>query len=132
VFGPWYEQSDMLFYFTLGLIVIAAFHLPMLGIAILSTVISAIALWGTKLGHGPFNLGSLNESLLMLGIYIGTVVATGMILNAVLSERQKALEESKSARNKAESIASEKTVLLQELHHRVKNNLQVIVSLLNI
>ncbi len=132
VFGPRYEQSDMLFYFTLGLIVISAFHLPMLGIAILCTAISAIALWGTKLGHGPFNLMSLNESLLMLGIYIGTVVATGMILNAVLSERQKALEELKSARNKAESIASEKTVLLQELHHRVKNNLQVIVSLLNI
>ena len=57
VFGPWYEhKSDMLFYFTLGLIVISAFHLPMLGIAILCTAISAIALWGTKFGHGPFNL----------------------------------------------------------------------------
>jgi two-component sensor histidine kinase/integral membrane sensor domain MASE1 len=132
IFGPWFQQGFMLLYFTLGLIVISAFHLPMLGIAILCIAITAIALWGTKAGYGPFNLGSLNESLLMLEIYIGTVAATGMILNAVLSERQTALEELKNARNKAESIASEKTVLLQELHHRVKNNLQVIVSLLNI
>lgn len=132
VFGPWFQQGYMLLYFTLGLIVISAFHLPMLGIAVLCTTISAIALWGTKLGFGPFNLGSLNESLLQLEIYIGTVAATGMILNAVLTERKTALQQLEDARNKAESIASEKTVLLQELHHRVKNNLQVIVSLLNI
>jgi two-component sensor histidine kinase/integral membrane sensor domain MASE1 len=132
IFGPWFPQGYMLLYFTLGLMVLSSFHVPTIGIAFLCTAISAIALWGTKAGYGPFNLGSLNESLLMLGIYIGTVAATGMILNAVLSERQTALEELKNARNKAESIASEKTVLLQELHHRVKNNLQVIVSLLNI
>jgi two-component sensor histidine kinase/integral membrane sensor domain MASE1 len=132
IFGPWFQQGYMLLYFTLGLIVISAFHLPMLGITILCTVISAIALWGTKSGFGPFMLGSLNESLLLLQIYIGTVAATGMILNAVLNERKTALQELEKARNKAESIALEKTVLLQELHHRVKNNLQVIVSLLNI
>ena len=122
----------MLLYFTLGLIVISAFHLPMLGIAILCTGSLQLHYGAQKQAYGPFNLGSLNESLLMLEIYIGAVAATGMILNAVLSERQRALEELKDARNKAESIASEKTILLQELHHRVKNNLQVIVSLLNI
>lgn len=132
IFGPWFQQGFMLLYFTLGLVVISTFHLPTIGIAILCTAISAIALWGTKAGYGPFNLGSLNESLLLLEIYIGTVAATGMILNAVLNERQTALSELENARNKAESIASEKTILLQELHHRVKNNLQVIVSLLNI
>jgi two-component sensor histidine kinase/integral membrane sensor domain MASE1 len=132
IFGPWFQQGYMLLYFTLGLMVISSFHLPTIGIAFLCTAISAIALWGTKAGYGPFNLGSLNESLLLLGIYNGTVAATGMILNAVLSERQTALHELQNARNKAESNAAEKTILLQELHHRVKNNLQVIVSLLNI
>lgn len=42
------------------------------------------------------------------------------------------ITEGKLAENKIMAALSEKEVLLRELHHRVKNNMQIIVSLINI
>ena len=130
VFGP-PHKGNMFVYFTLAIIVISAFHLPALGTTFLCALISMFAVWGTISGFGPFLLKDMNESLLFLQVYIGTIAATGLILCAVLNERQKAHEELLTAEKEAKSTASEKTVLLKELNHRVKNNLQIIVSLLN-
>lgn len=49
--------------------------------------------------------------------------------NIIIEKTNSELSQSKI---KLEKLVSEKDVLLKEIHHRVKNNLQIIISLLNI
>jgi two-component sensor histidine kinase/integral membrane sensor domain MASE1 len=132
VFGPSFHFGHILVYSTLIIIVVSAFNLPLIGTTFLSAFISLLAVVGTISGFGPFVLQDRNESLLFLQIYIGVITATGLILCAALNERKKALLDMHSAEQQAKSMAAEKTLLLRELNHRVKNNLQIIISLLNI
>ncbi len=60
---------------------------------------------------------------------LGELAKTG---GNVIHRFRRLLEESRDTRNRLARNLSEKEVLLQEIHHRVKNNLQIISSLLNL
>ena len=56
------------------------------------SVLSAIALWGTLNGWGPFVRGTPNESLLLVQAFVAILVLTGTILAAAIAERKRAEE----------------------------------------
>ena len=88
--------------------------------------------------------GSLEESQVFCSIVDTSVEKKAqdelLLLNATLeervAERTRKLEEEITVRKQAEeesrNYAKKQTTLLQEIHHRVKNNMQIVVSLLRL
>ncbi|HYQ95320.1 MAG TPA: diguanylate cyclase [Burkholderiales bacterium] len=58
----------------------------------LNALVCIIAVWHTIEGRGPFASAPLGPSLLLLLAFMGTVVATGLVLNTVVGERSRAFE----------------------------------------
>lgn len=69
-------------------IIWAAFRFGPRETATVTVVISAVAIWGTLQGFGPFARSNPNESLLLLQGFMGTVAITSLMMAALVSERQ--------------------------------------------
>ncbi|HWZ84667.1 MAG TPA: EAL domain-containing protein [Thermoanaerobaculia bacterium] len=91
VFGgliPSETKNYPLEFLCLPLLVWAAFRFGQREAATVSLVLSAIAIWGTLSGLGPFTRPARNESLLLLQAFMGVVAVTTTSLAAVIAERR--------------------------------------------
>ena len=87
-----YIPSLPLTFAILPFIIWAAFRFRQREVATVNALVCAMAVWFTLEGSGPFAQGSLNESLLLLLAFMCTVVTTGLVLNAVIGDRVRAVE----------------------------------------
>ena len=81
----------------LPLLVWASIRFDERGAARATFVVSAIAVWATARGHGPFARGAIPEGLFSLQSFLGLTAGTFLVLGAVMSERRRADAQRKQA-----------------------------------
>jgi diguanylate cyclase (GGDEF)-like protein len=84
----------------------AAFRFSELEAATVVPFLSAIAIWGTLHGYGPFVRDNPNESLLLLLAFLGVVAVMTTATAAVVSEHRRIEQSLRSARDKLEEQVS--------------------------
>src|SRR5437763_13726342 len=95
IFGlgsPLVDLPPPLAYLTVPFLVWATFRFGLHGAATTLFILSAVAVWGTALGHGPFAQPTVQGSLLLLQVFMGVIAVTALVMAAVLSERHGAQE----------------------------------------
>jgi PAS domain S-box-containing protein len=63
------------------------------GAAVVSFLISAVAVWGTARGFGPFIKGNALQNATLLQSFLGVTSVSGIILAAVIAERAQLIRE---------------------------------------
>ena len=87
--------------------------------ATVAVILSCFALWGTLVGGGPFARDSLNDSFLMLVMFLISISVPGLALSADVAMRRRSEENLRRARGELELISHQlrdATATLQESH----------------
>jgi diguanylate cyclase (GGDEF)-like protein len=89
---PSYLPALPLTFVILPFVIWAALRFEQREVATLNSLICAVAVWNTIEGRGPFASSLAGNAPLLLLAFTSTVVITGLVLNAVVGERSRAIE----------------------------------------
>jgi len=89
---PAHLPSLPLTFVILPFVIWAALRFAQREVATLNALVCAVAVWHTLEGRGPFAAALPGTTPLLLLAFTSTVVITGLVLNAVVGERSRAIE----------------------------------------
>jgi signal transduction histidine kinase len=133
VFGGWLEISSRNYpiAFICGPIVIwTAFRFTQRETATGIFILSAIAVWGTLHGFGPFVKETENQSLLALQSWTAVLTITAMALSAGMAERRRVEQELQQQKAVVETANRTKDHFLAMLSHELRTPLTPVISTL--
>jgi signal transduction histidine kinase/ActR/RegA family two-component response regulator len=134
VFAGWLEMSSRNYPITFicGPIVIwTAFRFRPLETATGIFILSAIAVWGTLHGFGPFVRETENQSLIALQLWIAVLTITAMALSAGMAERRRIEQELQQQKSVVETANRTKDHFLAMLSHELRTPLTPVISALD-
>ena len=106
-------------YFALTPLLWGALRFGRRGAVTSAFLMSAIALWGTLHGFGPFAASNLHQSLLLLQIFMATVTVTALVMASVVSE-QRRLEQRLLIKDAVSRVLAESPALTEAAPKIVK------------
>src|SRR5438067_6871436 len=133
VFGGWLAVSARNYpiAFICGPVVIwTAFRFTQRETAAGIFILSAIAVWGTLHGFGPFVRGTENQSLLALQFWTAVLTITAMALSAGMAERRRVEEELQQQKVVVETANRTQDHFLAMLSHKLRTPLTPVISAL--
>ena len=115
-------------YLFFPLLMWAAIRFCQRGAVTATAVVSAFAIAGTVLGHGPFIQPTLHDSLFALQTFIGITGATFLVLGASVSERERSRDQLRDARDAANAANAAKAEFLAVMSHELRTPLNAIAG----
>ena len=85
--------------------------------------ISAVTVWGTELGLGPFVLSSPNASLILLQSFLAVVAVLSLTLSAVVAVRERMTEDLRLARDELDARVRERTADLSRVNRSLQGEI---------
>jgi PAS domain S-box-containing protein len=107
------------------LVVWAALRFRIAGAALTSLLAASVAVWGTARGLGPFVNHTPLHNAVLLQIFVAVISLTGLILAAVINEREhigEAFESEKKLLNESEALKGALEELVRERTAELERN----------
>ena len=117
---PGTEAQYPLAFLPIPWLVWAAFRFGPRGAASAAILTSAVAVWHTVHGAGPFVQSSVNESLLLLQAFVGIVAVTILTMAAAVAERRDAEARLRTAHDGLEARVEERTRELVQVNEQLR------------
>lgn len=108
------RPSYPLWYLVFPFLIWASVRLGARGATAMAVIVSAITVWSTLRGMGPFGGAATEQRLYSLQAFVGLVAVSGLVLAALTAERERALALERRARRRAEA-AERRSLLLAEV-----------------
>lgn len=121
--GGWPRNAPIA-WFWIPVVVWVSYEFGRRAAATMILALSALMVWGTISGLGPFVLPSTNVSLLLLQAFLGVVSVLALTLSAVVSARQRLLEDLARARDDLEIRVRDRTADLSRANASLSRVLQ--------